>query len=742
MNIKKNYLTKNRCYQSGQKRTAIGIQIHSIGTGQNTAQAVADYWNQSGVSACVHYIVDAETAGLVLQTLPEDVKAWADAGWGNKNLITIEMCESDYIKYTGNGADYRITDEAKFKADILRSYKTTVELCADICKRYGWSPEKKLSNGMYLISSHNEGRIAGLSSSHVDPDHVWGKFGLTMSKFRADVKAAMGGKAVDVEPKWYRVRLSWKDEKSQVGAYEKLENAKKNCPAGYTVYDHSGKAVYHNEAKGTQAKSLNGMSEAEKIKFMAPLYKAVADKTGMLASVGLAQFCLESGYGTTDLAQNANNLHGMKCSLSGNTWGGSSWDGVSSYRKKTAEQDKAGNEYFVNADFRKYPCMEDSIADRAAYYLGAMNGSKRRYDGIENLKTAEEQVKAIKAGGYATDVKYVSKLMNIIDRFNLTQYDDHEKAPKEKETAPASNPEDIYVVRKSLKDVKSQLGAYHVLNNAKNKASENYGYKVFDLTTGKAVFEPTWTKAQLYIAAAKRMDEIMRQDIKDGLKWVYINNKPRANTFNEARIQGKRYTNCCTGALWAAQEADLVPLKAVQWFGDHQNIVFINGNSGKKEAEKYFEFIKVGNKTVKQCVKDGTVKPGDILMYKDLTHTNAYLGDNVSFDTGHATCSAKGENAPFKCWVAPLTYLDFVVMWIARLRENVKYRVRIGIFQDPSNIKRNDAKLEKAEMCPYHKQTANGTAIYSGAFDQSSKAEKRLKEIKALGYNGAVIEVS
>jgi flagellum-specific peptidoglycan hydrolase FlgJ len=32
-------------------------------------------------------------------------------------------------------------------------------------------------------------------------------------------------------------------------------------------------------------------------------------------------------------------------------------------------------------------------------------------------------VKLLKAGGYATDPNYVSKLLNIIDRFNLTQYD-------------------------------------------------------------------------------------------------------------------------------------------------------------------------------------------------------------------------------------------------------------------------------------------------------------------------------
>ena len=136
LNIIKYYLTKNRCYQRNVKRKPIGIQLHTIGTAQGTAQAVADYWNQAAVSACVHYIVDCDTPGKVLYTLPEDVRCWGDAGWGNDNLISFEICESDFMSYKGGGASYTITNASKFKADIIRGYNTSVLLCADICKRY------------------------------------------------------------------------------------------------------------------------------------------------------------------------------------------------------------------------------------------------------------------------------------------------------------------------------------------------------------------------------------------------------------------------------------------------------------------------------------------------------------------------------------------------------------------------------------------------------------------------------
>lgn len=56
----------------------------------------------------------------------------------------------------------------------------------------------------------------------------------------------------------------------------------------------------------------------------------------------------------------------------------------------------------ITADFRKYSCVEDSIADHSAYLLGAMNGSKKRYDGIVGTTDYKKVVQLIKEGGYAT----------------------------------------------------------------------------------------------------------------------------------------------------------------------------------------------------------------------------------------------------------------------------------------------------------------------------------------------------
>lgn len=85
------------------------------------------------------------------------------------------------------------------------------------------------------------------------------------------------------------------------------------------------------------------MTEKQFVEMIGPLARQDMQQSGILASITVAQACLESGYGSTDLAKKANNLFGMKKTLSGNTWT-SVWDGKSTYAKQTAEQDKNGNE--------------------------------------------------------------------------------------------------------------------------------------------------------------------------------------------------------------------------------------------------------------------------------------------------------------------------------------------------------------------------------------------------------------
>ena len=243
-------------------------------------------------------------------------------------------------------------------------------------------------------------------------------------------------------------------------------------------------------SKGTQASVLKSLSEADAIKKVGALFTADQKKNGILASVSLAQFILESGYGKSELAQNANNIFGMKCSLSGNTWSGSSWDGKSKYTKKTQEQNTDGSYEAITADFRKYPCIEDSIADHSAYLLGAMNGKKLRYDGLKGCTDYKKAVQIIKDGGYATSLTYVEKLCSIIEKWKLTDYDVKDSGGSEVIS--------WYRVRKTWADSKTQKGAYKILDNAKMCADQNPGYKVFD-ADGKVIYDPKAAKTAVKV---------------------------------------------------------------------------------------------------------------------------------------------------------------------------------------------------------------------------------------------------
>lgn len=158
------------------------------------------------------------------------------------------------------------------------------------------------------------------------------------------------------------------------------------------------------------------------IETIGALAQADMKKTGILASLTMAQAILESGWGKSELAVNAKNLFGMKCNLSGNTWPGSTWDGKSAYNKNTGEVYN-GSYVTIKADFRSYKSWVESVGDHSAYLSGAMNGSAKRYAGLVGCTDYKRAAQIVKGGGYATSTDYVSKLVNLIETYKLYAYD-------------------------------------------------------------------------------------------------------------------------------------------------------------------------------------------------------------------------------------------------------------------------------------------------------------------------------
>ena len=138
---------------------------------------------------------------------------------------------------------------------------------------------------------------------------------------------------------------------------------------------------------------------------------AAADmqKSGVLASLTIAQAILESGWGKSGLTVKANALFGIKA--------GSSWKGRV-YSAKTQECYDGATFTTVTALFRAYGSWAESVADHSALLTGAA-----RYKAVIGERDYKTACRAIKAAGYATDPKYADKLIQIIESYGLTAYD-------------------------------------------------------------------------------------------------------------------------------------------------------------------------------------------------------------------------------------------------------------------------------------------------------------------------------
>ena len=261
MNLHKLIFTENACYKAGRKITVKGIMVHSTGANNPTLKRYVgpddgllgqnkynNHWNThhpGGREVCVHGFIGKLADGTIAtyQTLPWDHRGWHAGGSANNTHIGFEICEDG------------LTDASYF----AKVYQEAVELCAYLCKEFNLTEQN--------IICHSEGYRKGIASNHGDVMHWFPKHGKSMDTFRADVKNLLNTAAEPEEPKeapkdepkeepaahpeklttgYYRVRKTWKDSKSQVGAYRVLANAKNAADKnpGTFVFTNEGVAIY------------------------------------------------------------------------------------------------------------------------------------------------------------------------------------------------------------------------------------------------------------------------------------------------------------------------------------------------------------------------------------------------------------------------------------------------------------------------------------------------------------------
>lgn len=161
--------------------------------------------------------------------------------------------------------------------------------------------------------------------------------------------------------------------------------------------------------------SLNGQGQSRKA--FIHKYKDIAiremERTGIPASITLAQGIFESGCGTSELSKQANNHFGIKCH---------DWVGPTYHMDDDAEDEC----------FRKYENPEQSWIDHSEFLT-----SRPRYAGLFDIPATDYEAwaKGLKAAGYATNPHYAERLIKIIEEEKLYLYDHKVKHPT---AAPAT----------------------------------------------------------------------------------------------------------------------------------------------------------------------------------------------------------------------------------------------------------------------------------------------------------------
>ena len=202
----------------------IGITVHNtdrIIVASNTTPA--EQYTRATVNGNmkdvrVHFYVDDVCAW---QCLPLNLSGWHatdGSGDGNRKTISIECI----MNGSGDAKDKKAEGNcAKLVAYLLDKYKLKDT----------------------AIYSHNHWYKVKYCPAYILPH--WNNFKKKVISYRNKNTAIEGNSKPSNSVKaLYRVRVSWDNAKSQIGAFSSLENAKKACKTGYFVFDANGKVVY------------------------------------------------------------------------------------------------------------------------------------------------------------------------------------------------------------------------------------------------------------------------------------------------------------------------------------------------------------------------------------------------------------------------------------------------------------------------------------------------------------------
>lgn len=161
-----------------------------------------------------------------------------------------------------------------------------------------------------------------------------------------------------------------------------------------------------------------------------PIAVKVMKEDNILASITIAQAILESNWGKSELAQKANNLFGIKGSYDGH------------YVDMVGFEYIQGKRVTITSKYRKYPDLYACFKDRTNLLKNGVSWNRYKYHNIIGVTDYKKVAILLQQDGYATDPKYSSKLINLIETYHLSKYDKLDHANHSKPTELPTNDHD------------------------------------------------------------------------------------------------------------------------------------------------------------------------------------------------------------------------------------------------------------------------------------------------------------
>ena len=187
--------------------------------GQVSVESMAGWLCTAGAQASSNYGIGLD--GRIGLFVSEQDRSWCSSSSANDNrAVTIE-CACDAFD------PYAINEQV---------YNSLINLMTDICKRNGktkilWFGDKDKTLSYepkaheMVITVHR-----WFANKACPGDYIYSR----LSKIASEINKRLGN--TEEEPKWYRIRKSWDDANSQIGAYENLDKAK-----AATIFSSAGK---------------------------------------------------------------------------------------------------------------------------------------------------------------------------------------------------------------------------------------------------------------------------------------------------------------------------------------------------------------------------------------------------------------------------------------------------------------------------------------------------------------------